>query len=1192
MKEILITSSALILALLLMRRVFQKVLSRRVQYALWALVLVRLLVPVSLPAVNFSVLTAARPIQTVVDQRLGQAVRPAQPSGQTIYNAPDPSGVLAAQGGQTALNHTPYEGPLPPLGQPISPAADVPSPATAQPDAGMTAGEALTLVWKIGMAAMAGFFLLSNLTFYLRLRKNRRTFETVSTRPVYLVPEGVIPSPCLFGRSIYITPAVARDPHKLRHVLCHEETHARHLDPLWSLLRCVCLTVYWFDPLVWAAAHCSKTDCELACDESALKALGEQERIPYGQTLLSLIPVRRTANPMLAATTMTAGKKELKDRVMRIAKRPRQLLAAALAVTLLAGLVSACTFTGAKESPAPAPEGLRSLTGEELRFFNEEYFNHNPNEAISYTYSIRNQFANGAFNTYEKPEDINLYELFYLEGSSPTDEELKGTLDYDSWEDLPCPAYKMTAQEMDEVLQEYTGLTLEQTNRVGLENFTYQNDAYYWMHGDTNYPGDIEILCGTREGSTVKLYHHGGWNSDATWFCTTMEEQAEGVYHFLSNLECQQPAIPPALPSVDPAVTVSLRELEPYTTPAVTVEPHREDLSSENILQNWNLFGHHLRVYRSADGAIYAAEELDDGTMNVFAQYSFDDVDMFFFQDLFGRDGFYITYRPGSNSRFYTTDTDYYYFDENGVLTLLAQCHGDSRIMDLDGDGQNELVAPRQLFFQREGLVYEAQLDELLFSACPELSYWDYEHWDPYGRYLYVSCFADSGDHSKLAVRYLYFDGESLLIYKDEKKVTDHMVEGIADDVPEAVVTAARDYVQMVFEDSKQSTALPEPTEGGTIWLWGDPVSYDDWRITSITKGSRNTVGNLTVEGWHFNYELHTTTPDTVTLAGGRYLTEDDWVSPGYPDCDWLFFRTEDDSHTLLWQDVINDMGPASYAFEPYLEGKLDELGLLDDDPLFQIKNAYEAITADDQFTMTLIVGDGLAGSYPAGGWNRVSSITDQWSGYTWEHTDQTERPDFASGPIDYLAFSREDESLVFWDLEGLVQWQKGENSRWYKAVQTDTDDPFSTDIYHYLRRWYDETELEALRQGIAIPGEGRTRDEIARAWVEEYEGVYLRTSSGSTMKWDYMKVIDCVEYKGDEPFVSRLEENTFPFSWSTIFVPADSAPPWSFMAGNTGEYEGSDPDVPAGAFQWWQVGYMTQGEDGLWRCDGGGTGW
>ena len=37
MKDILITSSALILALLLIRRVFRGALSRRFQYALWGL---------------------------------------------------------------------------------------------------------------------------------------------------------------------------------------------------------------------------------------------------------------------------------------------------------------------------------------------------------------------------------------------------------------------------------------------------------------------------------------------------------------------------------------------------------------------------------------------------------------------------------------------------------------------------------------------------------------------------------------------------------------------------------------------------------------------------------------------------------------------------------------------------------------------------------------------------------------------------------------------------------------------------------------------------------------------------------------------------------------------------------------------------------------------------------------------------
>ena len=62
MKEILITSSALIAALLLLRQAFRKSISRRAQYALWALVLLRLLVPFNLPALEHNVLTAAEPV--------------------------------------------------------------------------------------------------------------------------------------------------------------------------------------------------------------------------------------------------------------------------------------------------------------------------------------------------------------------------------------------------------------------------------------------------------------------------------------------------------------------------------------------------------------------------------------------------------------------------------------------------------------------------------------------------------------------------------------------------------------------------------------------------------------------------------------------------------------------------------------------------------------------------------------------------------------------------------------------------------------------------------------------------------------------------------------------------------------------------------------------------------------------------
>ena len=70
MREILLTSSVLIAALLVLRKAFQKTISRRVQYALWGLVVLRLLVPVNLPALHYNVLTAAEPVQTQVAARL------------------------------------------------------------------------------------------------------------------------------------------------------------------------------------------------------------------------------------------------------------------------------------------------------------------------------------------------------------------------------------------------------------------------------------------------------------------------------------------------------------------------------------------------------------------------------------------------------------------------------------------------------------------------------------------------------------------------------------------------------------------------------------------------------------------------------------------------------------------------------------------------------------------------------------------------------------------------------------------------------------------------------------------------------------------------------------------------------------------------------------------------------------------
>ena len=155
MKEILLTSSALILALLALRRLFRKVLSRRAQYALWGLVLLRLLVPASLPAADFSLLTAAEPVVSGLE---GQALylspsrvtltAPEGPLGEYSHQE-DPPFVLAPPSENSVYTYTNQRQVV----HEVEYARQI------------VLGDLFRSVWYGGMAVMALWLLLSNLRF-------------------------------------------------------------------------------------------------------------------------------------------------------------------------------------------------------------------------------------------------------------------------------------------------------------------------------------------------------------------------------------------------------------------------------------------------------------------------------------------------------------------------------------------------------------------------------------------------------------------------------------------------------------------------------------------------------------------------------------------------------------------------------------------------------------------------------------------------------------------------------------------------------------------------------------------------------------------------------------------------------------------------------------------------------------------
>lgn len=932
------TASLLLLAVLLLRAAFGRRISARLRYALWAVVLARLLVPgqfFTAPVETPRVLPELSIIQTLPrgPQSPVEKIDPAQgdEAGQPVQALPAPAGEETA------------------------------APAARKP---LDLKNLLGGIWLAGSAALAAAFLLSNLSFARRLRRLRVPLAAECSLPVYTLAG--LPSPCLFGvlrPAVYVTPETAADPGMLRHVLAHEVTHFRQGDHLWSLLRCAALAVHWWNPLVWLSAVLSRRDAELACDEGTLRVLGDGERRAYGSTLLALVTAKpRPGDLLRCATTMTGDKRSLRERVRRIARAPKCWLWAAVLSAVLALLVCACSFAKSEtlETPEDGP-----LTAEELERFHTEVFNGDG-------FNMMNQFL---FLAVEAPKDyrqIDLFTLFYNGTGEPmevTEEERQAVAEADyGGEDPMVDLVKCPASEIDAVLRKYLGIGLDETDQWSLDRFTYleEYDAYYDFHGDTNYPGEVTFTSGEWKDGKVLLYYegsgfpglssgHGEMNMvSSSPACVTLEPKKDGGYRFLSNWywgwNDDPPVIPTAYPAWEPERVIPLDGAEPYQAPELQME-RRSDVAETLYTTHFEPYedrddGFYIEVYRSRDGDLHAAMTVSTTERDCFltvpgkdsAGWSADEGGVEPFTNLFGQSGLRISYYGQLAEHSFGQINDYYTFSDDGTPSLLLRALGNVTEADLDGDGVREVAASdgwnvSRLFFLRDGTLYEADLYALIHDAWPEAGYLESGFWDPDGRYLSMSVEVPlpGYDITVTGYRMLFFDGEALRIYKDEGGYTDHIANGL-EALPADVLAAARGFVQGRFEalaaegygvDGSGNYNEENFGPGNVVW--------DDWRITGLSGPYYEAAGNLRVEIWSVSYETHTATPDRVMLAGGSYIGEDGWCMIGYPGCDYLYFRLgEGGNRTYLFSKMENDCFPGTEMFLSDMVNALMDQGLLE----------------------------------------------------------------------------------------------------------------------------------------------------------------------------------------------------------------------------------------------------------------------
>lgn len=377
MRNMILTSSVLITAILIIRGLAKGKIPARMQYALWLLVFFRLVIPGSLSSSPISVLNLLRmttaytdpntdlSTDTVgsiiasadagIDAYIGGIAEENADRNEDIYanRAIDSKGNANLSGNINAESYT-DKSSINENGTDKSSTAGIPTKSRE------TAGDVIRAVksnintvlfctWILGILITGGYMLIYQIRFIRYLSSHRKPLHGKNREycglEVYTVKG--LPSPCLCGKRIYLTKEMAEDEKMVTHILAHEYCHYRQFDPLWAIARCVLVSVYWFHPLVWAAAYASKQDSEFACDEAAIRLLGEKERYDYGRTLLSLVRSKASGGSALGPLlTMSGSEKGMRERISRIAGKPGNLVLAGGLVLILVAVFAVITFTG------------------------------------------------------------------------------------------------------------------------------------------------------------------------------------------------------------------------------------------------------------------------------------------------------------------------------------------------------------------------------------------------------------------------------------------------------------------------------------------------------------------------------------------------------------------------------------------------------------------------------------------------------------------------------------------------------------------------------------------------------------------------------------------------------------------------------------------------------------------------------
>ena len=294
--------ASFVILIVLAARLILKRAPKVFSYALWAIVLIRLLIPLSIPS----------PVSVVPDTPAasGAVINSALPEieFETLRDR--------EQNYYESQNTSPED-------------VQVYVSRTVEPMV------YLSLAWLVGVAVMVLYSGIS----YLKIKKKVRIAVPLRSN-IWIADD--IKSPFVIGflkPKIYLPNNLGKQEQE--YIILHEQHHIRRFDHVIKTLAFLALTIHWFNPLVWIAFVLACKDMEMSCDEAVIRKLGENVRADYSASLLTLA----TGHRIIAGTPLAFGEGDTKGRIKNLAKWKKPAIWVLVLTMIICLILGVCLLT-------------------------------------------------------------------------------------------------------------------------------------------------------------------------------------------------------------------------------------------------------------------------------------------------------------------------------------------------------------------------------------------------------------------------------------------------------------------------------------------------------------------------------------------------------------------------------------------------------------------------------------------------------------------------------------------------------------------------------------------------------------------------------------------------------------------------------------------------------------------------------